>query len=66
MKKVKVRDIQASTGSLIVEALAKMSPNEKWFKLSTQEKAEFEKASFAEKQSKKAGFVLGGPLRQVI
>lgn len=50
----------------LVEALSKLPHSEIWFKLTAQEKAEFEKARFAEEQSKKAGFVLGGSLKQVL
>jgi len=50
----------------LVEALSKLPRSEEWFRLTAQERAEFEKARFAEEQSKKAGFVLGGSLKEIL
>jgi hypothetical protein len=66
MKKGKSAKTNVSAEHNIVEALSRISTSTKWFKLTAQEKSEFEKARFAEEQSKKAGFVLGGPLKQVL
>lgn len=66
MKKSKTTKKVVAAKPTLVDALSKLPSSTKWVKLSASEKAEFEKARFAEKQSKKAGFVLGGSLKQVL
>lgn len=61
----KPKTVEASPATL-TEALTKVSSTSNWFQLSKETKAEFEKAKSAEIASKKAGFVLGGSLKQVL
>lgn len=42
------------------EALAKLPPDSEWFKLTNEERAEFERGRFFSKLSQKIGFRLGG------
>lgn len=66
MKKSRSTMNVSDTSTILVEALKKLPSSEKWFKLTAEEKAEFRKARLAEEQSKKAGFILGGSLKQII
>ena len=61
----KRKEDQASPTTL-TEALTKVTSTSNWFQLSEETKAEFKKAKSDEVQSKKAGFVLGGSLKQII
>jgi hypothetical protein len=53
---------EESKEASIVEGWARISSEYKFGKLSEQEKAQFERAQFAEEQAKKKSFVLGMPL----
>ena len=49
----------------MVDVLRKKSSGS-WFKLSKETKAEFKRAKSEELKSRRAGFVLGGSLEQVL
>lgn len=66
MKKSKSTEGVVGTKTTLVEALSKLPHSEQWFKLNQQEKEAFEKARSGEEQAKKAGFILGGSLKQVL
>jgi hypothetical protein len=57
---------EEATPPTLSDALTKVSSTSNWFQLSKETKAEFEKAKSAEIESKKAGFVLGGSVKQII
>ncbi len=50
----------------LAAGLREVASSSDWFKLSEQEESEFVRARFAESQSLRDGFVLGGPLKQII
>ncbi|MFH1702032.1 MAG: hypothetical protein ABIB41_01200 [Nitrospirota bacterium] len=56
---------KVTPGTTLSEALSKLPPNAKWFKLTAQEKTELERAKHAEERSKKVGFVLGGTIKEI-
>ena len=60
------RNKEVASPATLTEALTQVSSTSNWFQLSDETKVELEKAKSAEIESKKAGFRLGGSLKQVL
>lgn len=66
MSKGQAKKQDEATPTTLTASLEKVSSSGSWFKLSKETKSEFKKAKIDEVESQKAGFVLGGSLKQVI
>ena len=66
MKRSKTTKKTVTRKASLVKALSSLPRSSEWFKMSSQQKAEFERARREEDQAKKGGFVLGGTVKQIL